>query len=543
MDIEKIGSLIKSRFDITKVYEKYRTCLKGAEEGNVVTRFPPEPSGYLHIGHVKALFLNYHYAKIFKGKMVLRFDDTNPAKEKQEYVDNILRDMKTLGIEPDITTHSSDYFQLMADKCTWMIENDHAYCDNTDVDTMRKERFDGIASKCREVAPQRNLEIWAEMVKGNPEYRQYCVRAKLSVNNPNKCMRDPTIYRFKDEPHQRTGDKWKVYPIYDFACPIIDSIEGVTHALRSNEYADRIAQYEWFQKTMGLRKCKIYEFSRLSFVSTVISKRQLTWFVNNKAVDGWDDPRFPTVQGIMRRGLILPTLIEFMLDQGPSKNNNMMEWDKIWAINKNYLELIAGKYTCVSTEKTCTVTITNAPAHLQAELVPIHPKNDDLGKRILFKRNKLFIEFDDAENIKADEKFTLMKWGNVQVKSKTADPATGAYHFEVDYLPEDKDFKNTQKITWLPDDTQLLVVPADPGQSEPHRVRPSHRQAEARREREARRPCQESLQTHHPGLGRPERQGAAGRHLPAVRAERKLQTRQEEDRLRRQLRDRTHLHP
>lgn len=457
MDIQKIGDLIKNRFDITKVYAKYKSCLKGAEEGKVVTRFPPEPSGFMHIGHVKALFLNYHYAKIFNGRMILRFDDTNPSKEKQEFVDNIIADIKTLGVEPDRVTYTSDYFDLIADKCRQMITDGKAYCDNTPVEEMRQQRWDGIASRCRDQTPEENLKIFEDMINGVEYARTYIVRAKLSVDNPNKCLRDPTMYRFKEEHHQRTGHKWKIYPTYDFACPLVDAYEGITHCLRSNEYADRIPQYEWFQKQLNLGKSKIYEFSRLSFVSTVISKRQLTWFVNNNIVDGWDDPRFPTVQGIMRRGIILPTLIEFMLDQGPSKNNNLMEWDKIWAINKNYLEMFAGKYTCVSADKACLVKIANFGSELEVETIPVHPKNEDLGKRLHFKTRQVYIEHDDAENIKEGEKVTLMKFGNVLMKSKTQDPATGAWIFEAEYLPEDKDFKSTQKITWLPVSDLILV--------------------------------------------------------------------------------------
>lgn len=457
MDLDKIGSLIKDRFDITKVYERYRNCLPGAEEGKVCTRFPPEPSGFLHIGHVKALFLNYHYSKIFNGKMILRFDDTNPAKEKQEYVDNILKDIDTLGVKPDQITHTSDYFQLIADKCKWMIENNLAYCDNTDPDTMKKERFDGIPSKCRDQTVEVNLKIWQQMLAGDDAAKGYCVRAKMSVDNPNKCMRDPTIYRTKKEVHQRTGDKWKVYPTYDFACPIVDSVEGVTHAMRSNEYTDRIPQFEWFQKKLELaHKTKIREFSRLNFVATVISKRNLTWYVNEGLVDGWDDPRFPTVQGIMRRGLILPTLVEFMLDQGPSKNANLMEWDKIWAINKNYLENLAGRFTAVGTEKVSTINLVNLPAQLEVEMVQIHHKLEELGHRTLFKSNKVIIDFDDAENIKEGEKITLMKWGNILIKSKTV-AENGGWNFEAEFLPEDKDWKSTKKITWLAADEKVLV--------------------------------------------------------------------------------------
>lgn len=456
MDIQKIGDLVKARFDINKVYAKYKSCLKGAQQGKVVTRFPPEPSGFLHIGHVKALFLNYHYAKMFDGKMLLRFDDTNPAKEKQEFVDSILRDIKILGIEADSVSYTSDHFDMIADKCRWMIETGKAYCDNTPVDVMRQERFDGIASKCREQTPEENLKIFADMVKGEEYSKAYCVRAKLSFNNPNKCLRDPVMYRCKHEHHQRTGDKWKVYPTYDFACPLVDAYEGVTHALRTNEYTDRIAQYEWFQKNLAMGKSKIYEFSRLCFVSTVISKRNLTWFVNNNYVDGWDDPRFPTVQGIMRRGLILPTLIEFMLDQGPSKNNNLMEWDKIWSINKNYLETMAGKYTAVSTEKCSIINITNVPEETEVKIIPTHPKNADLGSRQLYKKNKLYIEFDDSETISEGDRVTFMKFGIFKILKKTQ-VSDGSWAFDAEFLPEDIDWKSTQKITWLPADETILV--------------------------------------------------------------------------------------
>lgn len=242
--------------------------------GEVVTRFPPEPSGYMHIGHAKAAFLNYHYSRIYNGKMILRFDDTNPTNEKQEYTDNIMSDLKRLDITWDKLTHTSDNFDLLAEKCEWMINKELAYCDNTPLDQMRQERFDGIASKCRDKPKEQNLAEWKEMLLGSEKGKAFCVRAKLSVDSPNKCLRDPVIYRCNDSPHPKTGTKWKCYPTYDFCCPIIDSIEGITNMLRTNEYADRNAQYSWFQKVLEIRKVNIYDFSRLNFVNTTLSKRK-----------------------------------------------------------------------------------------------------------------------------------------------------------------------------------------------------------------------------------------------------------------------------
>ena len=199
---------------------------------------------------------------------------------------------------------------------------------------MREERTAGIPSKFRDTTPEDNLKLWKEMMSDNPsdEIKKYCVRGKLDFKSKNKCLRDPVFYRFSDEVHHRVGNKYKIFPTYDFACPIVDSTEGVTHCLRTNEYSDRIPMYKWVIEACGIRDVTIYEFSRLNLIHTVLSKRNLKWFVENKLVDGWYDPRFPTVQGILRRGILVQTLKDFMLAQGPSKNTNLMEWDKVLII-------------------------------------------------------------------------------------------------------------------------------------------------------------------------------------------------------------------
>jgi glutamyl/glutaminyl-tRNA synthetase len=203
---------------------------------------------------------------------------------------------------------------------------------------MREERTAGIASKNRDLTIEENMKIWTEMISANPseEIKKYCVRGKIDFQNTNKCLRDPVFYRFNDIPHHRLGDKYKIYPTYDFACPVVDSHEGVTHCLRTNEYSARIPMYKWVIEALGIRDVTVYEFSRLCLIHTVLSKRNLRWFVNNGMVDGWYDPRFPTVQGILRRGIIVKTLKDFMLAQGPSKNTNLMEWDKVNYNNSSY---------------------------------------------------------------------------------------------------------------------------------------------------------------------------------------------------------------
>jgi glutamyl-tRNA synthetase len=234
--------------------------LKDAVKGGVVTRFPPEPSGYLHIGHAKAALLNDYFARQYEGKLIVRFDDTNPSKEKSEFEDSITQDLELLGIRGDVITHTSDYFDKLYEYALQMINEGKAYVDDTDQTTMRAQRMEGVASKCRDQSVEENLRRFDEMKRGTEFGLTCCLRAKMSVDAKNKALRDPVIYRCNLQPHHLTGDRWKIYPTYDFACPIVDSIEGVTHALRTNEYRDRNPQYEWFLKALNLRWVHIWDY-------------------------------------------------------------------------------------------------------------------------------------------------------------------------------------------------------------------------------------------------------------------------------------------
>lgn len=289
--------------------------LPDAEIGKVRLRFAPEPSGYLHIGHSKAALLNKYFAERYHGQVIIRFDDTNPAKESNEFVDNLLKDIETLGIKYETVTYTSDYFPQLMEMAEKLIRQVKAYVDDTPREQMQKERMDGIESVCRNNSVEENLALWKEMIAGSERGLKCCLRGKLDMQDPNKSLRDPVYYRCNPIPHHRIGSKYKIYPTYDFACPFVDAIEGITHALRSSEYHDRNAQYYRIQEDMGVRKVHIYEFSRLNMVYTLLSKRKLLWFVQNGKVDGWDDARFPTVQGIVRRGLKIEALIQFILEQ------------------------------------------------------------------------------------------------------------------------------------------------------------------------------------------------------------------------------------
>ncbi|KAI6045554.1 tRNA synthetases class I, catalytic domain-containing protein [Pisolithus marmoratus] len=445
----------------TKTAASFALGLQNAKQGQVVTRFPPEPSGYLHIGHAKAAMLNQYFAKMYNGKLIIRFDDTNPTKEKTEFEETILEDLRLLNIEGDSITHTSDYFHTIYDHAIQLIKAGKAYTDDTEQAQMREERGKGIASAHRDDSVEENLKHFAEMKAGTPEGVRWCLRAKISVDDQNKALRDPVIYRCNLIPHHRTGDLWKIYPTYDFACPIVDSTEGVTHALRTNEYRERNAQYYWMINALGLRPVHIWDYSRLNFIYTLLSKRKLHWFVDNKLVKGWDDPRFPTIRGIRRRGMTVEALSQFMLAQGPSQAIVSLEWDSIWAINKKVIDPIAPRLWAIVTDniRSVPVVVNGAPESPEVAQLPLHKKDPTVGQKNVVYTKTILMEQEDAASFEDNEEITLMDWGNALVRSKTTGP-----HGEITSLilglHLEGDFRQTKKkITWLaqPTDDHRLI--------------------------------------------------------------------------------------
>ncbi|RHZ87485.1 hypothetical protein Glove_34g125 [Diversispora epigaea] len=434
--------------------------LTNAELGKVVTRFPPEPSGYLHIGHAKAALLNEYFAREYNGKFILRLDDTNPSKEKQEFEETIKEDLSHLGICPDAISHTSNYFEELYQYAIKIIKKGLAYVDDTDVNTMREQRMDGIASKCRDLSIEENLQRFDDMFKGTEFGLNCCLRAKIDMENLNKALRDPVIYRCNLLSHPRTGNQWKIYPTYDFACPIVDSVEGVTHALRTNEYRDRNAQYDWILNALDLRKVYIWDFSRLNFVYTLLSKRKLAWFVEKGFVSGWDDPRFPTVRGILRRGMTVEALKKYILTQGASQNTVLLEWDKLWAINKSVIDPVAPRHTTVLEKDLVKVNIINGPENIYSKDLPKHKKNPDVGTKKTWYSSKILIDQEDAKTFDIEEEITLMDWGNAFVKAIHKSTSNPEVVSELELqLHLEGDFKKTKKkVTWLADIPEVIKV-------------------------------------------------------------------------------------
>ncbi|KAM7050064.1 bifunctional glutamate/proline--tRNA ligase isoform 2-T2 [Molossus nigricans] len=432
--------------------------LPGAEMGKVTVRFPPEASGYLHIGHAKAALLNQHYQVNFKGKLIMRFDDTNPEKEKEDFEKVILEDVAMLQIKPDQFTYTSDHFETIMKYAEKLIQEGKAYVDDTPAEQMKAEREQRIESKHRKNSVEKNLQMWEEMKRGSPYGQSCCLRAKIDMSSNNGCLRDPTLYRSKIQPHPRTGNQYNVYPTYDFACPIVDSIEGVTHALRTTEYHDRDEQFYWIIEALGIRKPYIWEYSRLNLNNTVLSKRKLTWFVNEGLVDGWDDPRFPTVRGVLRRGMTVEGLKQFIAAQGSSRSVVNMEWDKIWAFNKKVIDPVAPRYVALLKKEAIPVHIPEAQEEMKE--VAKHPKNPAVGTKPVWYSSRVFIEGADAETFSEGEMVTFINWGNINITKIHKNAEGKIVSLDGKLNLENKDYKKTTKITWLAETARALPIPA-----------------------------------------------------------------------------------
>ncbi|XP_028256961.1 bifunctional glutamate/proline--tRNA ligase [Parambassis ranga] len=453
----KTAPLTKSNSDEKKKDVGKFVDLPGAEMGKVVVRFPPEASGYLHIGHAKAALLNQHYQVTFKGKLIMRFDDTNPEKEKEDFEKVILEDVAMLQIKPDQFTYTSDHFPTIMKFAEQLLAEGKAYIDDTPPEQMKQEREQRAESKCRSNTVEQNMKMWSEMKKGTEYGQTCCMRAKIDMNSNNGCLRDPTLYRCKATPHPRTGSTYKVYPTYDFACPIVDSLEGVTHALRTTEYHDRDDQFYWIINALRLRKPYIWEYARLNLNNTVLSKRKLTWFVDQGYVDGWDDPRFPTVRGVLRRGMTVEGLKQFIAAQGGSRSVVNMEWDKIWAFNKKVIDPVAPRYTALSGSYVVPVLVPEAKEEMKK--VDKHPKNAEVGMKEVWYGPKVLVEGADAETFTEGEMVTFINWGNLIITkiNKGADGKVTSMEARLNL--DNKDYKKTTKITWLADTNSSPLLP------------------------------------------------------------------------------------
>ncbi len=301
----------------------------GKHGGRVLTRFPPEPNGYLHIGHAKSICLNFGLARKYNGKTNLRFDDTNPVTEEVEYVDSIKEDIKWLGFEWDQELYTSDYFETLYEYAVILIKKGLAYVDESTPEEIAKAKGThtepGVPTPARSRSVEENLKLFEEMRAGKYPDGAMVLRAKIDLASPNMHMRDPLLYRIKHAHHHRTGNEWCIYPMYDFAHGESDSIEKITHSICTLEFVPHRPLYDWLIENIGIFPSKQYEFARLNISYTIMSKRKLLQLVNEKLVDGWDDPRMPTISGLRRRGFTPASIRDFCDRIGIAKRENIID--------------------------------------------------------------------------------------------------------------------------------------------------------------------------------------------------------------------------
>lgn len=376
---------------------------------SIKTRFPPEPNGFLHIGHAKSICLNFGIARDYQGSCNLRFDDTNPAKEDIEYVNSIQQDVKWLGFEWDgEARYSSDYFDQLHGFAVELIEKGLAYVDFSTQEAMREMRGTltepGKNSPYRDTSIETNLQEFAKMTAGEYPEGHCSLRAKIDMTSPFMCMRDPVIYRIKFAHHHQTGEKWCVYPMYDFTHCISDAIEGITHSLCTLEFQDNRRLYDWVIENITI-DCTPhqYEFSRLNLEYTVLSKRRLIQLVEENHVAGWDDPRMPTIAGLRRRGYTAGSVREFCLRIGVTKMDNMVEMSMLEACIRDDLNVNAPRAMAVL--EPIKVVIENYPEGQSETLIaPNHPNDESMGTRNLSFGREVWIEAEDFRE-SANKKF------------------------------------------------------------------------------------------------------------------------------------------
>ena len=381
----------------------------------IVTRFPPEPNGYLHIGHAKSICLNFGLAEKFNGICHLRFDDTNPAKEDQEYIDAILNDVEWLGYEWEGEVRfASSYFQQLHDWAVHLIEQGNAYVCHLTADEAREYRGTlteaGKNSPYRERSVAENVAEFAKMRQGEYDEGVCVLRAKIDMSSPNINMRDPIMYRIRKQHHHQTGDEWCIYPNYDFAHGQEDAIEGVTHSICTLEFADHRPLYEWFTDHLPVpSRPKQYEFGRLNLNYTVTSKRKLKQLVDEGYVDGWDDPRMPTIAGLRRRGVSAAAIRKFCEMIGVTKSDGVVDVGMLEHAIRDDLDKNAPRAMCVLNP--LKVVLTNYPEDKTEVMTAAgHPNRDDLGERILPFSQEIYIDQDDFRE-EANKKYKRLVVG------------------------------------------------------------------------------------------------------------------------------------
>ena len=427
--------------------EIVETDLADGKYKSILTRFPPEPNGYLHIGHAKSICLNFGLALKYGGKTNLRFDDTNPAKEETEYVDSILEDVKWLGFEPANVFYASDYFEKLYGFAVSLIQKGLAYVDDSSKEEIAAQKGTptepGVENKYRGRSVAENLELFQEMREGKYPDGAKVLRAKIDMASPNMHLRDPLLYRIKHAHHHRTGDAWSIYPMYDFAHGQSDSIEHITHSICTLEFVAHRALYDWLIEKLEIFPSKQYEFARLNLNYTVMSKRKLLQLVEEKYVSGWDDPRMPTISGLRRRGYTPESIRNFTERIGVQKRDNLIDVSLLEFCVREHLNMTAFRKMVVFDP--LKITISNYPETEEMLVSEDLPEGAEKNshRELPFSR-ALYIEREDFMEDPPKKFFRLAPGKRVRLKS--------AYIIQCDEVIKDASGKVTELIcSYLPE--------------------------------------------------------------------------------------------
>jgi len=435
-----------SKFKIRKKPKKKEKIgipdLRNAKKGKVVTVFPPEPSKYPHLGHAKAAFINYMYAKKYKGKFILRFEDTNSEKCEKKYYDAIINGLKWLGIKWNKIHYVSDYMKKYYQATEKLIKKDKAYVCKCKQDKIKKCRRNKICCKCRSNSIQENLKLWKKMLSKKSKPGEFCVRLKISMTHKNAAMRDPAVMRIIDKKHPRLGKKYHVYPMYDFATSLMDGIEKITHRIRSKEFEMRKDIQKFIQKNLGIKSPVVNEIARFNLKGVPSSGRLIREMIKTKKLKGWDDPKLTTLLALKRRGFLPDALKEFLIATGISKTESVLTWDMLETFNRKFVDKKANRYFAVIDP--IQIKIKNSPK-IKIAKENLHPDFPKRGKRTIpVNLDKIYICKQDFKNYK-NKKVRLLGLFNIKLN-------------KISEFCGNEIVKNMPKIQWVSEKNVKLTI-------------------------------------------------------------------------------------
>lgn len=436
------------KLDESKSYEMDFPPLEEAVEGKVVTAFPPEPSKYPHLGHAKAAFVNYYYARRYKGTFILRFEDSNPEKANKDYYDAFMEDLKWLGMEWDFIDYLSDHIDKYYKLTEMLIKRGKAYVCSCSPEKISEYRRKGLECEHRSQTVEKNLELWRKMLSGEIDEGKAVVRLKIDMKHKNSAMRDPAIMRISKHKHPRMGNKYHVWPLYDFGTALLDAWEGVTHRFRSKEFEMRDELQNYIREVCGFKKHpKITEIARFEIKGFLTSGRKIRELIKNGIVKGWDDPRLLTIRALRKRGFLPEAIKDFLKRTGLSKAEGKLEFEMLATINRQYLDPIANRYFAVFDP----VELEVVDAEERTARIKYHPDYPERGLREVYTNGKFYISKDDANSIEVGDVIRLIDVYNIKIIEKGKDKIRAKYH-------SDDIVKSMRKIQWVSKNDDYIDV-------------------------------------------------------------------------------------